>query len=100
MAATAIARLQPCCARPAGWLVMAGLSASQLTFHLDPLNAGRSPARRMGEYSTETKSNRSAMLQSVSLPGSQLGRARFFNKIKHCRRVPRRYDKLAVNYLA
>lgn len=25
---------------------------------------------------------------------------RFFNKIKHCRRVPTRYDKLAANYLA
>ena len=38
------------------------------------------------------------MLQSVSLPGSQLGRG--FNKIKHCRRVATRYDKLAANYLA
>ena len=25
---------------------------------------------------------------------------RFFNKIKHCRRVAMRYDKLAANYLA
>ena len=25
---------------------------------------------------------------------------RFFNRIKHCRRVATRYDKLAVNYLA
>lgn len=25
---------------------------------------------------------------------------RSFNKIKHCRRVATRYDKLAVNYLA
>jgi hypothetical protein len=25
---------------------------------------------------------------------------RFFNKIKHCRRVTTRYDKLAANYLA
>jgi transposase len=25
---------------------------------------------------------------------------RFFNKIKHCRRVTTRYDKLAVDYLA
>jgi transposase len=25
---------------------------------------------------------------------------RFFNKIKHCRRVASRYDKLAANYLA
>ena len=27
-------------------------------------------------------------------------RMRFFNKIKQCRRVATRYDKLAVNYLA
>jgi transposase len=25
---------------------------------------------------------------------------RFYNKIKHCRRVAARYDKLAANYLA
>jgi hypothetical protein len=25
---------------------------------------------------------------------------RFFNKMKHCRRVAARYDKLAANYLA
>ncbi len=25
---------------------------------------------------------------------------RFFNKIKHCRRIATRYDKLATNYLA
>jgi hypothetical protein len=41
------------------------------------------------------------MPQSVSLPGSQLGRLlELFNKIKHCRHVARRYDKLAANYLA
>jgi transposase len=25
---------------------------------------------------------------------------RFFNKLKHCRRIATRYDKLAANYLA
>ena len=25
---------------------------------------------------------------------------RFFNRIKHCRRIATRYDKLAANYLA
>jgi len=39
------------------------------------------------------------MLQSVSLPARNLVE-RFFNKIKHCRRVATRYDKLAANYLA
>jgi len=33
-------------------------------------------------------------------PCSQSGRARFFNKIKQCRRVATRYNKLAANYLA
>jgi hypothetical protein len=39
------------------------------------------------------------MLQSVSLPARNLVE-RFFNKIKHCRRVATRYDKLAANSLA
>ncbi len=39
------------------------------------------------------------MLQSASLPGSQLVE-RFFSRIKHCRRAATRYDKLAANYLA
>ena len=39
------------------------------------------------------------------LPNKRLYRARnlvarFFNKIKQCRRVATRYDKLAANYLA
>jgi transposase len=29
-----------------------------------------------------------------------IARRRFFNKIKQCRRVATRYDKLAANYLA
>jgi len=32
------------------------------------------------------------------LPGNLI--ERFFNKIKQCRRVATRYDKLAANYLA
>ena len=33
--------------------------------------------------------------------GTRLGRVeRLFNKIKHCRRVATRYDRLAANYLA
>ena len=39
------------------------------------------------------------MLQSVSLQGPILVE-RFFNKIKHCRRVATRYDKLAADYPA
>jgi transposase len=40
--------------------------------------------------------HRAYLLQPVSLPRSELGRA----LIKHCRRVATRYDKLAANYLA
>ena len=48
----------------------------------------------MGEHSAETKSQRPDLLQPVSVI------ERFFNKIKQCRRVVTRYDKLAANYLA
>ena len=39
------------------------------------------------------------MLQSVSYRARNLVE-RFFNKIKHCRRVATRYDEPAANYLA
>ena len=33
-------------------------------------------------------------------PGQSCLPERFFNKIKQCRRIATRYDKLATNYLA
>jgi hypothetical protein len=57
------------------------------------------PARSMGEHSPETKSQKPDLLQPVSISRSQPDRT-FFNKIKQCRRVATRYDKLAANYLA
>ncbi len=53
----------------------------------------------MGKHPTETKSDRADLLQRLPLPSTQFGRA-FFNKIKQCRRIATRYDKLAANYLA
>jgi transposase len=53
----------------------------------------------MGKHSAETKSQRPDLLQPVSVPRAELIE-RFFNKIKQCRRVATRYDKLAANYLA
>ena len=53
----------------------------------------------MGEHSAETKSQRPDLLQPVSVRARNLIE-RFFNKIKQCRRVATRYDKLAANYLA
>src|SRR5262245_9231890 len=47
------------------------------------------------------KSNRKEVLSfSPCLYRARNLLERFFNKIKHCRRVATRYDKLAVNYLA
>ena len=50
-------------------------------------------------------SRRNAIAESPSASVPHLYRARnrierFFNKIKHCRRIATRYDKLAANYLA
>jgi transposase len=59
----------------------------------------RQPARRMGQYPTEAQSQRVDLLQPLSVPGAHLVE-RFFNKIKQCRRIATRYDKLAANYLA
>ena len=54
----------------------------------------------MGKYPTKKKSDRGAMLQSIYLYRARNLVERFFNKIKHCRRVATRYDKIAANYLA
>ena len=56
-------------------------------------------ARRLGEY--PPKRNRTeALCFSPYLYRARNLVERFFNKIKHCRRVATRYDKLAANYLA
>jgi transposase len=56
----------------------------------------RSRARWVGQHAAETRSQGSDALiltERANLVG------RFFNKIKQCRRVASRYDKLATNYL-
>jgi transposase len=53
----------------------------------------------MGQHPATMQPHRAYLLQPVSLPPRNLVE-RFFNKIKHCRRVATRYDKLAANYLA
>jgi predicted amidophosphoribosyltransferase len=52
----------------------------------------------MGEHSAKTKSQRSDLLQPVSVSRTALIE-RFFDKIKQCRRVATGYGKLAANYL-
>jgi transposase len=53
----------------------------------------------LGQHPAKVQSQRADLLQPVSLPCPEFGQ-RFFNKIKQCRRVATRYDKLAANYLA
>jgi transposase len=53
----------------------------------------------LGEYTADTKSQRPYLLQSHLYRARNLIE-RFFNKIKQCRRVATRYDKLAAKHLA
>jgi transposase len=55
---------------------------------------------RMGQHPDEEQSQRSNLLQPVFLSCSPPGGALFFKRIKQCRRVATRYDRLAANYLA
>ena len=70
---------------------------------------GRSRLRRGLDQVNErvawltSRPNAIAKTQSSSAPtftATEPGRERFFDKIKQCRRVATRYDKLAANYLA
>jgi transposase len=53
----------------------------------------------VGQHPAEEKSHEPHQL-SPDLYRSRNLVERFFNKIKQCRRIATRYDKLAVNYLA
>ena len=53
----------------------------------------------MGQHPAALQSQRSDLLSPYLYRARNLVE-RFFNKIKHCRRVATRYDKLAANYLA
>ena len=53
----------------------------------------------MGQHSAKMQSQGADLLQSSPLSRPKLVE-RFFNKIKQCRRVATRYDKVAANYLA
>jgi transposase len=57
------------------------------------------PDRKGHGLFRRAKSQRPDLLQPVSVSRAHLVE-RFFNKIKQCRRVATRYDKLAANYLA
>ena len=53
----------------------------------------------MDKHPAQTKSQGADLLQPYLYRARNLIE-RFFNKIKQCRRVATRYDKLAANYLA
>jgi hypothetical protein len=53
----------------------------------------------LGQRSAQIQSNGADLLPPTPLRARNLVE-RFFNKIKQCRRVATRYDKLAANYLA
>ena len=53
----------------------------------------------MGKHPAKTKSQGADLLQSIPHRARNLIE-RFFNKLKQCRRIATRYDKLAANYLA
>jgi hypothetical protein len=53
----------------------------------------------LGQHPAKMQSHRADLLQPVPLQCRNLVE-RFFNKIKQCRRVATRYDKLAANYRA
>jgi hypothetical protein len=58
------------------------------------------PARSTGEHSAETKSQKTRSASARIRIARATCFERFFNKIKQCRRIATRYDKLAANYLA
>ena len=68
--------------------------------HIAPYLNGQATRRAFGPTSPpRCNRNGAYLLQPISLPRPKF-RQRFFNQVKHCRRVANRYDKLAANYLA
>ena len=53
----------------------------------------------MGQNTAQQQSPRADLLQPAFIERNVVERF-FFNKIKQCRRIATRYDKLAANYLA
>ena len=54
----------------------------------------------LGEHPAATQPPKPDLLQLVSLYRDRNPVERFFNRIKHCRRVATRYDKRTANFLA
>ena len=69
-------------------------------YDADWIRAVRQPARCVGKHPAEDEIARSPICFSPYLYRARNLVERFFNKIKQCRRIATRYDKLAANYLA
>ena len=54
----------------------------------------------MGKHPAEDETGKSRSASARTFIALETLVERFFNKIKQCRRVATRYDKLAANYLA
>lgn len=67
---------------------------------MTPIGSGGSPSGE--EHGPTSRQNAIAVIRSASAPISTENATGelFFNRIKQCRRVATRYDKLAANYLA
>jgi transposase len=74
-----------------------GAGGSWLRCRLD--QSVRQPAGCLGQHTSEAEPQGAHLLQSPLYRARNLVE-RFFNKIKQCRRIATRYDKLAANYLA
>jgi transposase len=54
----------------------------------------------VGEHTAQKQSEGPDLLQSPPLQKKRNQVERFFNRIKQCRRIATRYEKLAENFLA
>jgi transposase len=68
-------------------------------YHADWIRDLPMKIRRMGQHPAKKQSQRSDLLQPY-LNRTRNRVERFLNRIKQCRRVATRYDKLAANYIA
>ena len=67
---------------------------------MTPTGSGRSSASKARGHTSPPKRNRKEPTCFSPHPYRARNFERFFNKIKQCRRIATRYDKLAANYLA
>ena len=78
-------------------------SAAPVDFESSNVKDPRGSLAFANSYGAKCKGRRLRLRRRNLRDLGEVGRnlvEQFFNKIKHCRRVATRYDKLAANYLA